>query len=258
MRTSKEKKKRRILGLVLTVLGICLAIYYGEKKDKPKFEYDVISSTVYFHASVPMTSVKVLLEDSIDIQKCHHCITTYRISASNKGPKPIGENDYEKKGFFGLSIANGTLLEPPRFSSLDNQINDILCSNEFGNSNKGDSTIIIPQLVLNQDDSFDIEVVILHDDDMVPVFISKGKIAGQEQGAIKVNGLQESRHGNFYEAFHGGLMVQIIRFVTYFLISLFLVYVSGFINRKVVEKKQNRKELDNIVKIGERNDDKWI
>lgn len=207
-----------ITGVVSSIIGLGVA-----NIPKPRFEYSIVSANRLIEDSLSMPCVKVLIEDSIDVQKSHFNITTYIIEVKNKGSKGIGNKDYDEDVFFGLKIKHGTLFEVPQFLSASNRhIIDKFSADVGLNGDKGGSKIVIPSITLNKGDSYLIKAVILHDFDTLPELTSQGTIKGQKKD-ILINGVQRSL---WSLAFGGGWQVQLIRFLPYsFFVILLLLLI---------------------------------
>lgn len=176
-----------IIAWVIAILGLGSTLYFGLKKNKSDLEYDIVSMTDFFNNSESVPYIKVLIEDSIDVQENHYNITAYNIKVENKGSKDIGYHDYDE-GFFGLMINNGIVLDVPRLLSASN--NHIAKNFRTDTIAKGTSRIEIPKITLDTDENYIIKIVLLHDMDSIPRFYTEGKILGQKE--IKINEMQNS------------------------------------------------------------------
>lgn len=182
----KENKSSRIigwLGLAVAIVGIGITIYYeGIKKEEPHLEYSIIAKTDFFNSTENATYLKVLIDDTINVQKNHLNITTYSIKVENKGSKHINDIDYVK-GFFGLKVDNGILLDIPVIISSSD---DYLEKSFFVDTNaKGKSVIELPKMTIDKKDNYVIKVVLIHNVDSIPQFHTVGKIIGQKEIEIK-------------------------------------------------------------------------
>lgn len=181
-----KKKNGRIVGLLglsFTIVGILVTIYYEViKKEEPLLEYSIIAKTDLFNNNENIENLKVFIDDSIDVQKKHLNITTYNIKVENKGSKHISESDYAK-GFFGLKIEQGIILNTPTLINASNQYLDNMFS--VDSNAKGGCSIELPKVIIDKNDSYIIRVVLLHDIDTIPRFNPEGKIVGQKNIEIK-------------------------------------------------------------------------
>ena len=239
LETIKENKSSKILGwcgAIASVLGLLVALYFSLiKKDEPKFEYDIVSAIDFFNNSESVPYIKVFIEDSIDVQENHYNITAYNIKIENKGSKDISYRDYDE-GFFGLIINNGTLLDVPLLLSASN--NHIEKNFRIDTIAKGTSRIEIPKITLDVEDNYEIKIVLLHDIDSIPEFYPEGKISGQK--SIVINETPLSNLTFWSVTLGGNWLVQVVRFLSYFLAGFLLLLGIDFVMNKIDDKKRKQ------------------
>jgi hypothetical protein len=234
-------------GLIVGVLGILVSVYYGRfKKDEPKLEYDIVSATDFFNNSESAPYIKVFIKDTIDVQKNHQNITVYKIKVENKGTKHINNDEYYK-GFFGLKIDYGTLLDIPLLlSASDSYIEESFYKDmNIDLYTKTNSIIELPKTILDIDDNYVIKVVLLHDIDSIPKFNAVGKITGQKR--IVFNEAQENNHSFWSSTFGGIWSIHFVRFWIYFIIGLALLLFVNYLASKNEEKKVKKKRKNEII-----------
>ena len=242
LETVKENKFGKTLGWcggIASILGLLVAIYFGViKKNEPKIEYDVISATDFFNNSESAAYIKVFINDSIDVQENHLNITAYNIKVENKGSDHIRYNDYNL-GFFGLTIDNGTLLDIPHLLSASN---DDIEKNFYSDTiAKHNSKIELPKLSLDIDDNYIIKIVVLHNTDSIPKFYPEGKISGQKN--IMINETPFSNYTFWSVTLGGNWLVQVVRFLFYFLAG-FLILVGIDFLIGIIDDKKRKKERE--------------
>lgn len=239
LETVKENKFGKMLGWcggIASILGLIAAVYFGViKRDEPNLEYDVISATRFFNNSESAAYIKVFINDSIDVQENHLNITAYNIKVENKGSNHIRYNDYNQ-GFFGLKIDNGTLLDVPHLLSASN---DDIEKNFYSDTiAKCNSKIEIPKLSLDIDDNYVIKIVVLHNADSIPKFYPEGKISGQK--SIVINETPLSNLTFWSVTLGGNWLVQVVRFLSYFLAGFLLLLGIDFVMNKIDDKKRKQ------------------
>lgn len=252
--------------IIISIIGILVSVFGIINKDKPKFEYDIVSADDFFNESVSVPSIKVLVEDTIDIQKNHKNITVYKIKAENKGKLSIHEDDYN--GSFGLRINKGKLLGFPIFcSASDDVIKDFITKGNYVQADATESFFKLrnqhqvedymyaddlagsffklPNQALNKNDNYIIKILVLHDIDSIPDFQVTGKIIGQAE--IIINKTLEPSLDFWSTTFGDTWPARIIRFLIYFVISLTLLLIGDYLVSKKEEnkaKKSRKKEIN--------------
>lgn len=229
-------------------LASLLIAIYAEfiKKDEPKLEYEIISSTDFINNQETSASLKIFV-DTLDVQGNHLNITAYNIKVENKGTEHIRYDDYDK-GAFGLKIIDGQLLEPPTLLlSSTGHIRDLYAANSDSLKNK--SFVSIPSLSLDVDDNYTIRVVLLHNADKTPQFLPEGKIVGQK--TIELRGLQTPAPGFWSIVFIGRWYVHIVRFFVYIFAIAIVGVLFGFVISKIsdaVNKQKRKKRINELSK----------
>jgi len=261
----KKTKRSGCLGAAMSYAGwgiglasLLIAVYAEFiKKDAPKLEYDIISSTDFINNNETSASLKILV-DTIDVQENHLNITAYNIKVENKGTEHIRYDDYDK-GTFGLKINDGKLLEPPvLLHSSTSHIKDLYGKNS-GDSLRNESFLSIPSLSLDVDDYYIIRVILLHNAEKLPRFIPEGKIVGQK--SIEFCEFQTPNPGFWTIVFNGKWYIHIVRFFVYLitiaisgiLFAFLLSFVTDAISKRkrknrMNELSQKRRLIENVKK----------
>lgn len=231
------------LGWVIAIISLILTIYLGFfKTEKPKFEYDIVSSTRFINNEETAYYLKILI-DTLDVQENHLNISAYNVKIENKGTKNIRYDDYDK-GFFGLNIVNGTLLEPPTLIETSSEhIKKLFRPDSFEEVDK----IQVPAMSLDIDDYYILHIVLLHKADIEPELIPEGKIIGQK--LIILNQKEEESIGFWVKTFGGNWLVQLVRALLYFIVFVLLILLIIFISDKVddcIRTKKRKKVIKEV------------
>ena len=226
-------------------LASLLIAVYAEfiKKDGPKLEYDIVSSTKFINNNETSANLKIFV-DSLDVQKNHLNVSAYSIKVENKGSAHLRYDDYDK-GTFGLKIQNAQLLEAPvLIESSTEHIRtlfpkrDSLINNTF---------VEIPDLSLDVDDYYILRLVLLHDDNSEPDFKPEGKIVGQKN--IVFNQFHSPSPNFWTIVVSGNWLVHIVRFFLYFFIIVIVILIIAFTASQiddVVSKRKRRKLIKEL------------
>lgn len=230
---SKETR-RWLIGIILTIVFGLLALII---KYVPRFEYDILSTTKLFGATVPTSCIKVFIEDSINVQENNYSITIFRIKVKNKGLIHIKEDEYDEDEFFGLKIFRGSLLDSPILVSTSNiHVKSKFQSDTLIHCNKGSSEIKIPPIVLDRGDSYVIEAIILHNEDSIPCLSPQGRIMGQKKD-IRITYAEKSIRSLLHLAFDGSWDVQLIRCLPYLMATVLFLLVFLLTDRRPSKNK---------------------
>lgn len=224
------------IGLVSLLLTI-----YSEfiRKNEPKLEYDIISSTKFINKNETSANLRIYI-DSLDVQENHLNITAFNIKVENKGTSYLRYDDYDQ-GFFGLKIQNGYLLEPPAFVEVS--IDHIKNLYHESDSVVDSTAINIPKLSLDVDDYYILRIVLLHSADSVPYFQPEGRILGQKE--IHLNNLKSPTPSFWTLVFIGDWSVHLVRILLYLAIIIISALLVGLTFSKIEKyyKRIKRKHL---------------
>ena len=148
---------------------------------------------------------------------------------------PIRQTDYDLDVPLGLEVSQGKVIEPPVLLNWSNSYlhNNVHITTVSARVKPGDSLIPpraclmmlrFSRVIIIPGYFFDIKLLILHAREITPVIVPVGKIAGIPH-EIRIKNLQdESDVLPFWtRALAGDLVVQAVRLVVYFLISIILL-----------------------------------
>ena len=208
------------------------------RKNEPKLEYDIVSSTRFINNNETSASLRIFV-DSLDVQESRLNISAFNIKIENKGTAHIRYDDYDK-GPFGLVIQDGHLLEPPTL--LDASSDHIRALFPQNDSITRASFVDVPNLSLDVDDYYIIHLVLLHSSDITPTFIPEGKIIGQQ--TIAFNTLGPPAPSFWSIVFNGNWLVHIVRSVIYLLsiiiVTVFVALMVSLIDESIGKRKRKK------------------
>lgn len=228
-------------GWGIGLASLLLAVYSEFiKKDEPRLEYDIVSSTTFINKNETAANLKIFI-DSLDIQKKDLNITAFNIKVSNKGTAPIRYNDYDQ-GFFGLKIQHGALLESPTL--IEESVKQIKELFPKGDSILNNKIISIPSLSLDVDDYYIMHIVLLHSADSIPEFHPEGRIIGQKE--ISLNTLKNPITGFWALVFIGDWYVHLARLFLYLIIVIISALLVG-LSYSEIDTFYHKKKLERLI-----------
>lgn len=252
----EETKKNRVndvfgpIGLFVGILGLFVSIYFAVfDEDAPELKYEIISSNNFINNKESASFLRILLNDTLDVQKSHLNISIYNIKVENKGSSHIKYSDYDE-GLFGLRIKDGTILESANASEASTEhLKGLLSQNDcINDSIIKDSTFInIPRLSLDKGDYYILHIVLLHSVNSIPEFIPEGKIIGQKNIKIESSKEQTNTPNYFFDTFKGDWIIQIFRLIAYTILFIVVIFIMAQIEEKIDNYKK-RKEIALIEK----------
>lgn len=238
----------KVLSLILIILavsGTLVTIYsafFSEKKASLKFIE--LSSTNVLDINADISNLDILF-DGISLKDNNENIRIINLKMINTGNSTITNDFYDDNDPVGVKLKNGVLIDKPILITASNKYLD----KKLNNIPFDTLSIEFPKIILEKDEFFILRLMVLYKNDIVPEYISFGKVAGQNEIPI-LETLEENKLPFLLDVFHGGVIIQLVRLFSYFVIGLgitilFITYYFKLDDRK---KRKKRKEIVNKFK----------
>ncbi|WP_281558897.1 hypothetical protein [Thalassomonas sp. RHCl1] len=228
-------------GFMLAAIFGSLTIYTEFFRiDNPELIVEVLNDTNVLDVKEDVNELKVFYGD-VDIKSLNQTLSVLFLRVKNDGGAPILNGYYDDKYPLNLTIKDGKFLKSEQISST----NDYLKSSAFPSIDK-EKSILLPQIILEQGESYTIKVLTLHSagsDVELNIF---GKIAGVRE--IRLSKYIDSEEGASFwsNVFVGGAFVHLARLPIYFfgfLFSIVLVLAPISIASDFFSKRKRRKVI---------------
>jgi hypothetical protein len=253
--TTKEKITHSWITWVSFIITSCAFIgwcYDHFSDNNPKLTFTIVKEISLLNEKANIPSFHVLL-DSIDIKETNSNISIYSIRIANEGKQHIITNMYD--GNVLLLLKHGKLVSKPIIANASSlYINSHLQPSSII---LNDSTLKLPCVPLDKDDSFVIDLIILHPNNEYPQFNIEGKISGQKE--LVINRKLITTTTFIDKAFGGGVWVNIVRWITFFFLgcNFIIIYlvvkeIPSYIRKgrrtKIVNKITSKRSISQQVK----------
>jgi len=204
-----------VIGVMLTGFGLFATL----REDKPHISFEIINTTniLDIHATVEKLTILFQGED-IQKENLNLCIITVKVV--NDGGTDILQSHYDEDVIWGLELFDGEIIENRLMDSNSDYIKSKLNPKLKSNTN----IIEVEQLIFERNKYFILEMLVLHDKQMVPRIVPKGKIAGIEK--LEIVDSVETEKSFVERSFSGNAWVQLVRMGAYFLGGLLVVIVA--------------------------------
>ena len=235
------------VSLIFTTIALAGWVYDHFSDNNPRLTFTIIKEISLLNEKANIPSFHILL-DSIDIKETNSNISIYSIKIANEGKQHIITNMYD--GNMLLFLKHGKLVSKPIITEASSSyINSHLQKTTII---VNDTTLNIPRIPLDKDDSFVLDLVILHPNNEFPQFDIKGKISGQKN--LIINRKLVTSTTFMKKAFGGGVWVNIVRLIVFFVLgcNLVIIYtvvkeIPSYIRRerrkKIVKKISSKRVL---------------
>jgi len=167
-----KKNKVGFIGITLAIIFFVITIYYVFYTPQPKITYTILSDSNIVDLHKPLEDLKILFQDE-DIQKNNLNLKIYTLKISNSGTKNILETHYASDENWGIKISEGRIIE----SRLVESNSDYLKRN-LNPKIVDDKTINFKKIILDKNDYFTLELLVLHPKDSDINLTPLGKISG--------------------------------------------------------------------------------
>lgn len=234
----QEKYNWGVIGLIASLVFGLFGLYAYFNQLEPSMQYEVISESNVFDVHKPLDNLTILLNQE-DIQKKNLNLKIYTIKISNNGYVNILQSDFDKNIAWGLEVNNAEIINEARFI----QSNTEYLEKEIILKKLNNKIIEFSKIILEKDKYFSIELLVLHDKNILPTIKPIGKIVGIDEIKI-VNSFEEDMDISLIEEiFYGNMFINFLRFIVYVVLTIlffmFLIFIGGEIED---QEKKNYKE----------------
>ncbi len=244
-----------IIGVVLTIIFGIIGVYTYLNQIKPNMQYQIINESNVFDIHKPLKDLTILLKNE-DIQKQDLNLKIYTIKISNVGYIDILQNHFDENIIWGLKIKDGKIINKIRFINSNSKY----ITNELKIINS-DNIVEFSKIIFEKDKFFSIEILVLHNKNIIPNITPMGKIVGIEQIQFIKDIKIDTKETIIQRLFNDNILINIFRFVINFIIFIVFILILGitldfFENKKKEKEKEKKKELiEDILKT--KIDDKY-
>lgn len=206
------------LGFLLAAIFGSLTIYTEFfRVNNPELIIEVLNDTNVLDVKEDVNELKVFYGD-VDIKSLNQTLSVLFLRIKNDGGAPILNGYYDDKYPLNLTIKEGKFLKSEQFSST----NDYLKSSALP-SISTEKSILLPQIILEEGESYTIKILALHSAGSDVEFEIFGKIAGIRD--IRLSKYIDSEENvSFWDnVFIGNFFVHLTRLPIYFFGFIFSI-----------------------------------
>ncbi|HEY4308263.1 MAG TPA: hypothetical protein VGN12_02325 [Pirellulales bacterium] len=213
------------LGWLVGAIALGIAIYLWPRT--PSIRIEQIANYNVLELKEGVSALEVMLNGK-DILKSGETLSIVIVRVSNDGGASVRLPDYDERALLGIDVVNASLVSPPQLISATREYLTESLGPRATTSSMGDKhnacTVEFNPVILNPSDAFELKLLVLHAVGTVPTISPRGTIAGVSK--ILLTDESAERSPLLWSAFHGGLLVQSIRVVAYFLGALLALVVT--------------------------------
>lgn len=237
-----QKYSSRIyITTTITFVGLLAAIItiytFYFQKSTTKINYEVVTNSNVFDINTNISKLDILY-DSTSLKQKNENLRVISLRVKNVGNVNILKTFYDNNAPLGLKIRNGYIVEIPEL---------IATSNDYLNKNleiikDSSDCIFFSNVILEQEEFFEIKFLVLHSTDLTPIIEPIGKIAGIKEIQV-INSSEVIQETSFWsKVFIGNVFVQLVKGLIYFIVVVILIIVSVLLSQWVMSKVSLKKK----------------
>lgn len=242
LKTMDQKFSWSFFGFILAVILGALSIYLSFfKNNNPDISYVITTNSSVLDIKEEIGNLDVLYQgNSLSKERKDLRIITFKVV--NTGDSSVIPSLYDPTDPLGFNVVNGDIAEKPSLISASNKyLEEKLLITQNKNS------VLFSNVILENNEYFEIKLLVLHPVGTKPEIQSVGKIAGVHAINV-VTGENAVDERSFFNAtFGGGVMKNIARTLAYGILFLLLIIFMLFIMSSV-EDLRDKSKRKSIVK----------
>lgn len=230
------------MGFLVGIIGIGFAVYtIYFYQEKPNIEYYQLTNTSVLDLKENVTKLDVIY-DSTSIKKNRQSLRVVTIKIFNSGNEDLGPLHYDKTVPLGLKTKGGVIVETPQIIETSNEyIYERLKINWLS-----ENEISFSQLIINQNESFTLKLLILTQENIIPELSATGYITGLGKPILRTDFNKPEEKSFLARVFKGNFLIHIVRSVLYFVIFV-ISLIAIFISVITLSESRNKRKRKSIV-----------
>ena len=210
-------------------LGITLAAallgLWTSQGPRAEVSIETVSETNVLDLRRPLQDLTIVFRgQNVEEQNLNLRILTIKVA--NTGTTDILSNHYDPEVEWGIEFSTGEVIEVRLVDAKSDYLRSRVAPRL-----EGIDTIVFPNVILEQGESFAIEVLLLHLKNESPLVSPIGKIAGIREIGVSTRPLDSQEASLLSRLFPGGPLIQVIRTTIYFfglLVAIVAAIVATF------------------------------
>ncbi len=224
-----------VIGFAATLILGLPALYLTLRELTPRVTIEVLSVANVFDVYRPLPELTIVFKGE-NIQEKGKNIRIVTLSLSNLGEKNVVQGDYDQNQPFGFTIPRTQIVGEPRIIRADSAY----LEKHLMPRVVAQDTIEFSKVILEKANAAIFELVILQDKDAPLVITPIGKISGQRD-ILVVDRTDDGKIGFWQNLLHGGIAINIIRFILAALLFIALVIAIVAVVSSIHDWKSSRR-----------------
>lgn len=233
---------------VVTVVSLCLWFI----EPNAELAFVSISETNVFDVHEELKDLTVLFQGE-NIEEGNLNLRILTLSVENTGQKTILQDHYARDTIWGIRVENGEVIETRLASSSSDYVRENVSPSVIGEGN----IVEFGKIILEEEDFFVIEVLVLHDRNESPKVIPIGKIAGIREMEVVKSQISENDRSFVNRLVEGDTLVHFVRSISYIVILMvgvlalvgLAVGTSELVN--IGKRRTRRKRINKLINKGD-------
>lgn len=236
-----------VVGVLLTIVFGVVGLYSYFHERKPNIQVEVVGESNVLDLHKPLDDLTIYFNNE-DIQKNNLNLRIINIQISNNGEIDILQSQFDQQMKWGIKISNGKIINDARIVSANSDYLKSALSPKV----IGDDVVELEKVIFEKGKYFSIEILVLHSKDTLPEIITIGKIAGQDKIQTEKTWETKMRPSFLKTFFIGGLLVNLLRFISSVVIFVILIILIGLTvdsfdeRKKKIKKNRREREVESL------------
>jgi hypothetical protein len=206
----------------IIIMSVLFGFYAYFHEKKPDMQFTVLSDPNVFDRYRSVNDLEVFFQRK-NVEEENLNLKVYTLRVENNGEADILKNYYDDNLPWGFSIDSGEIVSDPRIVRNNSQYLD-----ENLKPSVKDGRVTFQKVIFERGKYIILEFLVLHKKTENPSIKPFGKIAGVDNFPVLMD-LEQEKRPFFAQLLDGGLMLHIIRWIVYTVISVILLVLFVFI-----------------------------
>lgn len=229
----KLKKWGKVAWAIIGVFVVLLAVWsaYDQYYKKPNLSSQIVSEINVLDINEPLKDLQILFQGD-NIQEKNLNLRIYRVKIENIGGTNIIQNDFDQNDSWGIQINQGRFIETRLIDSNSDYVRTDLIP-----MIQNDGVIKFNKVIFDKGNYFTVELLVLHDKSTPPTLYRIGKVAGIKENKSEILAV-ESAEPFWPTLFYGDWLINLVRAIIYFILSVSLFIAIIILIVKITEKRK--------------------
>ena len=231
---------KKNIAIAFTVLGIAIGIFINMKEHKTEVTYEVMHELDVFSLNSDVKDLEILFRKKNIIKHGLNLKLLY-ILITNNGDKNLKIEDFDKTNPWRIEIVNNKSANEEAIKDEIVRVSPLTPDSNLREALKkikiSEGSVKIPFFMFDKNKFFVLKILVSHKKETPINIVMRGKISGMDDFIHVIESFKKT--GIWSKALQGGIIIQLIRIVVYFLGIFITLILLGYFIERHFEKQKN-------------------